>query len=164
MRRPRFRSLAGGAAGIAAGVIGGVALTSGQAAVPPAPARAPALIDATHVPPALTLPGEPVQLRYGLVCTPRDDGLPCDGSGKVYVRPGAAGPFRSYALRRDDDSRGGRYFVDVPPGVAGSPDGFSYYAVLRDGATGASVTVPSGGPDAPQLSVPLREPAAIFCG
>jgi hypothetical protein len=161
MRRPRLRSLAGGAAGIAAGVIGGVVLTSGQAAVPAAPARGPALIDATHVPPALTLPGEPVQLRYGLVCTPRDDGLPCDGSGAVYVRVGHAAPFRPYALRRDDDSRDGRYFFDVPAELA---EGFSYYAVLRDDATGASVTVPSGGAEAPHLSVPLREPVAIALG
>jgi len=161
MRRPRLRSLAGGAAGIAAGVIGGVVLTSGQAALSPAPARGAALIDATQVPPALTLPGEPVQLRYGLVCTPRDDGLPCDGSGTVYVRAGRGGPFRPYSLRRDDDSRDGRYFFDVPAELA---EGFSYYAVLRDDATGASVTVPSGGAEAPQLSVALHEPAAVSLG
>ena len=164
MRRPSFRSLAGGAAGIAAGVIGGVVLTSVSAAGPTPMAAGPALIDATHVPPALTVGGEPVRLRFGLVCTPRGDGLPCDGSGTVYLRSGQAGPFRPYALQRGDDSKDGRYYLDVPQAVADPPDGFSYYAVLRDDATGASVSVPSGGADAPQVSLPLRDAVTIALG
>jgi hypothetical protein len=164
MRRPSFRSLAGGAAGIAAGVIGGVVLTSVSAAGPTPMAAGPALIDATHVPPALTVGGEPVRLRFGLVCTPRGDGLPCDGSGTVYLRSGQTGPFRPYALQRGDDSKDGRYSLDVPRAVADSPDGFSYYAVLRDDATGASVSVPSGGVDAPQVSLPLRDVVTIALG
>jgi len=164
MRRPRFRSLAGGAAGIAAGVIGGVLLASVSAAVPTPVAAAPPLIDATHVPPALTTPGAAVRLRYGLVCTPREDGLPCDGSGVVYLRAGQSGPFRSYTLRRGEESRDGRYYLDVPPSLADSPDGFSYYAILRDDATGATTTVPSGGADAPQVSLPLQHPTTIALG
>src|SRR5204862_111091 len=123
MRRPGFRSLAGGAAGIAAGVIGGVVLTSVSAAGPMPVADRPALIDATHVPPALTVPGEPVRLRFGLVCAPRDDGLPCDGSGTVYLRQGQTGPFRPYALQRGDESKDGRYYLDVPQEPAAAPDG-----------------------------------------
>ena len=164
MRRPGFRSLAGGAAGIAAGVIGGVVLTSVSAAGPTPVAAGPALIDATHVPPALTVRGEPVRLRFGLVCTPRDDGLPCDGSGTVYLRAGQTGSFRAYALRRGEESKDGRYYLDVPQAVAGSADGFSYYADLRDGETGASVSVPSGGADAPRVSLPLRDPVTIALG
>jgi hypothetical protein len=164
MRRPRFRSLAGGAAGIAAGVIGGVALTSVSAAGPAPVAADPALIDATHVPPVLVVPGEPVRLRFGLVCTPRADGLPCDGSGTVYLRAGQAGAFHGYALQRGEDSKDGRYFFDVPQALAESHDGFSYYAVLRDDATGATVSVPSGGESAPQISLPLRDPVAIALG
>ena len=34
--------------------------------------------------------GERVTLRYAIVCRPRDDGLPCDGSGVVHARAGAA--------------------------------------------------------------------------
>ena len=162
MRRPRCRSLAGGAAGIAIGVIGGVALTSASTAGPIPAAATPPLIDATHVPPALTLPGQPVRLRYGLVCTPRDDGLPCDGSGTVYLRAGRSGPFRAYPLRRGDESKDGRYFVDLP--AAAAAEGFSYYAVLRDNGTGATVSVPSGGADAPQLSFPLRDPVTVALG
>ena len=120
MRRPRFRSLAGGAAGIAAGVIGGVVLTSVSTAGPTPVAAGPVLIDATHVPAVLTLPGEPIRLRYGLVCTPRADGLPCDGSGTVYLRAGQAGSFRPYALERGEESKDGRYYLDVPPGIAQS--------------------------------------------
>jgi hypothetical protein len=155
MRRPRLRSLAGGAAGIAAGVIGGVVLTSVSAAVPAPVATAPAALDALHVPPVLTLRGEPIRLRYALICPPRDDGSPCDGSGIVSLRAGRAGPFTAYPLRRGEESKDGRYYVDVPRAIAAAPSGFSYFAVLRDNATGATVTVPSGGAQAPQVSVPL---------
>jgi hypothetical protein len=164
MRRPCFRSLAGGAAGIAAGVIGGVLLTSASTAGPTPVADGPALIDATHVPPVLTVRGEPIRLRYGLVCTPRAEGLPCDGSGTVYLRAGQSGPFHPFALQRGDASKDGRYYVDVPRDIAASPEGFSYYAVLRDDATGAAVSVPSGGADAPQVSLPMYEPIAVALG
>lgn len=164
MRRPRFRSLAGGAAGIAAGVIGGVVLTSASTAGPTPVAAGPVVIDAAHVPPVLTVPGEPIRLRYGLVCTPRADGLPCDGSGIVYLRAGQSGPFHEYALQRGDESKDGRYYLDVPAEISGSREGFSYYATLRDDATGATVSVPSGGAAAPDLSLPLREPLTVALG
>lgn len=163
MLRPTTRSLAGGAAGIVAGICGGIALTAGSAgnlALPPVAER----IDAAHVPPLLTLPGERVTLRYAIVCRPREDGLPCDGSGVVHARAGQSGPFRAFALERDSDSAGGRYFVTLPPSIAESTAGFSYYATLRDEASGAEITVPSGGTVAPQRSVPLREAVAVRLG
>ena len=155
MLRPTTRSLAGGAAGIVAGIFGGIALTAGSAgnlAIAPVTGR----IDAAHVPSLLTLPGEPVTLRYAIVCRPRDDGLPCDGSGVVQARAGQSGPFRSFALARGSDSADGRYFVNLPPAITESTAGFSYYATLRDEATGAEITVPSAGALAPQRSLPLR--------
>jgi hypothetical protein len=161
MRRPGIRSLAGGAAGIVAGVIGGIALTSVMAASGPTPA-APGL-DAVHIPPVLTRAEEPVTLRYAIVCAPRDDGEPCDGSGSVYVRAGQSGPFQQLTLRRGEDSSEGRYFVDLPREAATSRAGFSYYAVLRD-ATGATITVPTGGEAAPQRSVPLGDAADVKLG
>ena len=164
MRRPRLRSLAGGAAGIAVGVIGGVMLTSVSAALPTPLPPGPAVIEASHVPPLLTLPGEAIRLRYGLACAPREDGLPCDGVGTVYIRPGMSGVFRAYPLERGADSSDGRYFVNVPAAVASSTEGFSYYAVLRDRATGATTTVPAGGAAAPQVSVPLHEPLSVPLG
>ena len=163
MRRPSIRSLAGGAAGIAAGVIGGIGLTSVSAVGAPS-LGPPKGVDAAHVPPVLTLPGEPVRLRYAIVCSPRDDGEPCDGSGEVYVRAGQSGSFQRLALTRGADSKDGRYFVDLPPGTASSRQGFSYYAVLRDSTTGSTVTLPSGGAAAPQRSLPLREAVEIDLG
>jgi hypothetical protein len=162
MRRPGIRSLAGGAAGIVAGVIGGIALTSVSAASGPT-ATAPD-VDAVHVPPVLTRASEPVTLRYAIVCAPRDDGEPCDGSGSVFVRAGQSGPFQQLALTRGEDSRDGRYFVDVPREIASSRAGFSYYATLRDRASGASITVPAGGSAAPQRSVPLSVAASVALG
>jgi hypothetical protein len=163
MRRPSIRSLAGGAAGIAAGVIGGIGLTSLSAASPPA-LGSHIGVESSHLPPVLTLPGEPVRLRYAIVCRPRDDGEPCAGSGEVYVRAGQSGSFQRLALSRGDDSQDGRYFVDLPPSIAGSERGFSYYAELRDDSTGEIVTVPSGGAAAPQRSLPLRQTAQIDLG
>jgi hypothetical protein len=158
MRRPGIRSLAGGAAGIAAGVIGGIALSALPAAGLTAAAGAP-IIDATQVPPALTVPGEAVTLRYAVVCTPRPDGEPCDGEGDLFVRAGQSGAFEHIPLRRGDDSSEGRYYADVS-----YRGGFSYYAVLRDRTTGASVTVPSGGAAAPQRSFPLRDAITVDLG
>lgn len=163
MRRPTTRSLAGGAAGIAAGILGGIVLGSvsaGGIALPSA--QVP--IEAAHLPPLLTMPGEPVTLRYAIVCSPREDGRPCYGSGEVYVRPGWSGPFRRLALSRGDEAADGRYFVDVPAELAALRDGFSYYAVLRDEASGDSVTVPSGGEVAPQRSLPLRGAVEVQLG
>jgi hypothetical protein len=126
------------------------------------------LIDAAHVPPLLTVEGEPVTLRYAIVCPAPADaafgGDPCDAGGDVYIRAGSSGPFTRLPLRRTDDSRDGRYAVDVPPAIAGSPDGFSYYAVLRNEATGASMTLPAGAADAPQRSLPLDRPVAVELG
>ena len=162
MRRPGIRSLAGGAAGIFAGVIGGIALTSVSAAS--GPTAAVPEVDAVHVPPVLTRAGDPVTLRYAIVCAPRDDGEPCDGSGSVFVRRGQSGPFQQLALRRGEDSRDGRYFVDLPGEIASSRSGFSYYAVLRGGVNGAEITVPAGGEAAPQRSFPLGAAADVPLG
>src|SRR6185437_8176305 len=118
----------------------------------------------SHVPPLLRLPGEATRLRYGLACAPREDGLPCDGAGTVYIRPGTFGAFRAYPLERGADSSDGRYFVDVRAPVASSAEGFSYYAVLRDRATGATATIPAGGEHAPQVSFPIRDPLTVTLG
>jgi hypothetical protein len=162
MRRPGIRSLAGGAAGIVAGVIGGIALTSASTAG--GPALAVPGLEAAHVPPVLTTMDEPVTLRYAIVCPPRADGEPCDGSGSVFVRAGQSGSFRRLALSRGESSAEGRYFVELPHEIVASPDGFSYYAVLSDDASGATVMVPAGGDMAPQRSFPLRDPTEVVLG
>jgi hypothetical protein len=163
MGRPTIRSLVGGAAGITAGVLGGIGLGAISAAGGSSPG-APAFIDAAHVPPLLALPGEPATLRYAIVCAPRADGGPCEGSGKVYARAGHSGAFRPFALERGDESKEGRYFVELPAEISGTGKGFSYYAVLRDEASGATMTIPTGGADAPQHSFPLANPTEILLG
>src|SRR3954466_15542815 len=125
MRRPAIRSLVGGAAGLAAGIIGGVTLTSLSAAGAGLPGSPASGLEASHVPPALTLPGEPPALRYAIVCAPREDGTPCAGSGEVYVRAGHAGPYERIPLVRGTDSSEGRYFAEVPPALASSRSGLS---------------------------------------
>jgi hypothetical protein len=164
MRRPAIRSLVGGAAGLAAGIIGGVTLTSLSVAGVGVPGGAAPGLEASHVPPALTLPGEPATLRYAIVCAPREDGGPCAGSGEVYVRAGHAGSYERIPLVRGDDSSEGRYFAEIPPALASSRAGFSYYAVLRDDASGASITVPAGGAAAPDRSLPLGDATQVKLG
>jgi hypothetical protein len=128
---------------------------------------ASSIIDAAHVPPLLTLPGERVTLRYAIVC-PAPGAAPfagtCNASGDVYVRPGSSGPFARLPLRRAEDSVDGRYVVDVPASIAASRGGFTYYAVLRNDDTGAFVTVPTGGADAPQRSLPLDHAVTVRLG
>jgi hypothetical protein len=162
MRRPGIRSLAGGAAGIVVGVIGGIALTSTSTAG--GPGLAVPGLEAAHVPPVLTAVDETVTLRYAIVCPPRADGQPCDGSGSVYVRAGQSGSFRRLALSRGESSGEGRYFVELPREIVASREGFSYYAVLRDDASGATVIVPAGGEMAPQRSFPLRDATDVVLG
>jgi hypothetical protein len=164
MGRPAIRSLVGGAAGITAGVLGGIAFAAIPPGDAPMPNKAPVAIDGAHLPPLLVLPGEPVTLRYAIVCPPRDDGAPCDGAGEVYARAGQSGEFTRFVLQRGEDSKEGRYFVQVPPEIAHARGGFSYYAVLRDHSSGATITIPSGGAAAPQRSFLLSEPVDVKLG
>lgn len=169
MHRLSCRAAMGGAAGVLAGVLAGMGVLSISAAsaarptgqnVPPG-AR---LLAAAHVPPLLTRPGEPLTLRYAIVCAPREDGSACAGAGDVFVRAGQSGAFTRLPLQRGADSREGRYFVAVPQAIAGSPAGFSYYATLRDEEAGATVTVPSGGAAAPQRSLQLDAAVDVALG
>jgi hypothetical protein len=82
----------------------------------------------------------------------------------VFVRAGNTGPFTSIALTRGSDSSAGRYFANLPPSIAHSPTGFSYYAVLRDEATGAETTLPAGGASSPQRSYLLEAPLTVRLG
>lgn len=172
MRVPK-RTLAGSAGGVFAGLVMGVGLlaVTGVAVAHRLGAtdRDPAtLIDATHLPPLLTLPGEKVTLRYDIYCAPPgadpESGVPCDAGGTVYMRAGDIGPFRSAPLRLDAAASQGRYAVDVPPDIAGATGGFSYYAVLRSRPSGATTLLPAGGPFAPQRSRPLGQAITVSLG
>jgi len=156
---------AGAAVGICAVAVASAVAAGRSAASEKDPAR---IVDAGHLPPLLRLRGEPVTLRFNVFCpAPGDDpfgGAPCDAGGDVFVRAGRSGPFRPLPLRRTDDVADGRYAASVPADLAGSPEGFSYYAVLRNEAGGASITVPSGGAAAPQLSLPLEHAVEVDLG
>ena len=169
--RRRQRLLGGALAGGLAGIVSGALIATAAPKVneqgePDGDVRS--IVDAGHVPPFLTLPGERVTLRYAIVCPAPGDapfsGAPCDGGGDVYIRAGTSGAFTRLPLRRTDDSTDGRYAVDVPAAIASSRDGFTYFAVLRDEVTGASMTLPAGGADAPQRSVPLAAAVTVRLG
>jgi hypothetical protein len=154
-------------AGLGVGVLVAVA-----AAVATAHRSAPApevdfgsLIDATHLPPLLTLPGEPIRLRYDITCVaPGPDPEACRAGGSVFVRAGQSGAFQELPLQLDASAGAGRWYVDLPSELAGSASGFSYYAVLRNLTTGASTTLPAGGAAAPQRSYPMPSPDTVDVG
>jgi hypothetical protein len=169
--RPRARARRASLLGLALGV------TLGLAAVPatrPATAERPVLgptrpaLDATHLPPLLTAPGEEVELRYDIHCVSSADGpdeIPCSPGGSVYVRAGASGPFQELLLALDQTASEGRYVARVPSDVARSPGGFTYYAVLTGGSgPAATVTLPTGGASAPHRSLPMVRPVLVALG
>jgi hypothetical protein len=169
----RLRLLAWGVCGLAVGATAGICAVAVATAVAAGGSKSAdrdpaALIDVGHLPPLLRLPAEKVTLRFNVFCPAPGpdpfDGAPCDASGDVYVRAGKAGAFQQIPLRRTDDVAGGRYVADVPTDLTTAPEGLSYYAVLRNEATGASVTVPSGGAAAPQLSLPLDRLVEVDLG
>ena len=154
--------LSGGAlAGLVAVLLAGTAVAQQTG-----PKLAAPLLEATHLPPLLTTPGERVTLRYDAFCvlpeTPLD--APCEVEGTVFVRPGDAGPFHLLQLRDDGTAADGRLAAVVPTGIARAPAGFSYYAVLRSPTSGASATIPAGGAAAPQHSYPLLRPVRVTLG
>lgn len=168
-----LRTVGGGAAGLVAGLLAGVGLLAaagiavahGVATPDQDPGQ---LIEATHVPSLLTSPGEAGSLRYDIYCaapgTDPESGAPCDAGGTAYVRAGQTGPFRAIPLRLDPAAVEGRYVADLPADVGDSPSGFSYYAVLRNNASGASTTLPAGGAAAPQRSLRLDRAVKVELG
>ena len=159
----RLAAIAGALAGAVLGA-GLAALTDTGAAQRNEAAPAP-WIEAIHLPPLLTTADEQVELRYDAFCLVGDDvDEPCDVQATVHVRRGDSGAFREIPVTEDRGSPDGRFVAPVPPALARSPAGFSYYAVLRDARTGATTTLPAGGAEAPQRSRPLDRPVAITLG
>ena len=154
-------------AGLAVGVLVAVAtaVATAHRAAPAPEVDIHSLIDATHLPPLLTMPGEPVRLGYDITCVaPGPDPEACRAGGSVFLRAGQSGAFREFPLQRDSGGQVGGWYADVPADIASSASGFSYYAVLRNLTTGASTTLPAGGAAAPQRSYPMREPVTVDLG
>ncbi len=164
------RALAG-VAGLLAGVAAGsvVAVVAGAAVAHRAATGAlEPQIEATHLPPLLTTPGEQVELRYDIYCLGGEDdpegGPACDADGTVFVRAGDSGHFREVPLSVDAAASEGRYVARIPEEIAGSSAGFSYYAVLQSATSGAFLTLPAGGAAAPQRSLPLERSVDVRLG
>jgi hypothetical protein len=75
-----------------------------------------------------------------------------------------SGQFRELALEEDAGVEGGPLAAHVPEDIAGSPSGFSYYAVLGSAAAGRSLTLPAGGAAAPHRSYPLGRAQPVSLG
>ena len=152
---------------LAGALVAGVSGVANPHAVVAAPAAGDPFIEATHVPVSLTVPGEPIDLRYDVYCGgPEEDADigACDATGSVFVRRGESGGFEEIPLALDPSSSDGRYVAHVPDDIARSPDGISYYATLRSVQSGATVTEPVGGEAAPQRSLPLGRSVAVHLG
>jgi hypothetical protein len=171
--RAHERRRIGRAVGVVAGVLGGVAC--GALAVSLATAAgtsggvAQALIapiEATHLPPLLTLEGESLDLRYDVYCLAGAQAVdePCAAEGSVFVRSGDSGAYTKLEIEEHPTVLDGRFRVTLPTSIAHSRAGFSYYAEFRSIATGAVTTVPEGGADAPQRSLRLERPVRVDLG
>jgi hypothetical protein len=125
-----------------------------------------AVFDATHLPPLLTMAGEPIDLAYDVVCAPGDDVAEarCAVDGTVFVRASGAAAFT--ALPLDQRTRAGRRQLAavVPEGLAESAGGVDYFAVLESSALGRRLVIPPGGAAAPHVSRRLEHAVEIDLG
>ena len=155
--------VAGALAGIATVVLAGTAVAHRLVE----PASAP-FIEATHVPPLLTVHGEQAELRYDVYCgdgeADEDVDTACAADGTAFVRAGNSGPFREIALLEDRGASEGRFVAVVPDEVARSATGFWYHARFRSTEAGLTTSVPAGGADAPQRSLPLGRSTDVELG
>ena len=142
---PALGLLAGGIAGITAVVV------TGGATAQRAPAVAPAVFEATHLPPLLSLPGERLELTYDVHCASEgvdDPEQGCNVAGSLFLRTAGSGAFSELPLMAGVTNGVPRLAAVVPGATASDRDGFEYYAVL-DAADGGRLTIPSGGAEAP---------------
>jgi hypothetical protein len=110
------------------------------------------LLDATHLPPLLTLRGEPVELEYDVECATgsEDVGDECAATGKVLARPIGSDDFAEIPLMPSSDHELHKLVARIPEELA--TRGFEYYAMIDAPETGESLTVPAGGASAPDVS------------
>jgi len=162
--RPKVRAAILG--GVAVTVAGGVGLAIGvtgsdDGALAPTP---PPQMFITHLPPLLTTGDEKVSLDYQAVC-PGTELVPadtCEAIGSVYVRAGQSGSFTATVpLTRTKAVDGTHWVAALPAAIATDPAGFSYYAEMRDPASGAAATLPAGGAAAAQRSLPMASAQVV---
>lgn len=149
-----------------------VGLAAGSAAVAAgelsddAPSSLQPKIEATHLPPLLTLEGEDVTLSYEAFCLSDGDDLGsagCEIDGTAFVRAGRLGSFEPIPLETVSSPEGRRLVAHVPEALASAADGLDYYAEFRS-RDGLSVTLPAGGANAPHRSLRLEAPVLVELG
>ena len=155
------------------GVVAGCAVASllvaavGWTAVAQRPDKgARAVFEATHLPPLLRLPGEPVQLSYDVHCArggEEDPESSCAVAGTVYLRTGSRGAFRPLRLKPTSVDGIRRLTAAVPTDRIGA-HGFEYYAEIEAAGTTEHILVPAGGADAPHRSLVLASPVEVNLG
>ena len=152
---------------LASALVAGVSGVANPHEVVAAPAAGDPFIEVTHVPVSLTLPGEPIDLRYDVYCGgPNEDvdAGACDATGSVFVRRGDSGGFEEIPLALDPSSSEGRYVAHVPDDIARSPDGFSYFATFRSVHTGRDGYRSRRRGTAPQRSLRLGQSVDVRLG
>lgn len=126
-----------------------------------------AVLDATHLPPLLTVDGEKVDLAYDVHCAAagvEEAETGCDVRGTVFVRAAGGGSFDEIALVAREVEGQRQLTTTIPDSVASQPGGFEYYAVLEAPELGERITVPAGGADAPHASRRMESSVDVSLG
>jgi len=154
---------------LALGLLAGTAVGVGAMALasPLGPRKASSketALEASHLPPLLTVPGEDLELRFDSTCLAADadeSGAGCEVSGTVIAREGSGGEPVELPL---EPAGGGVLTTRVPTSLASAPRGFTYYAVLRAEPGGPVAAVPAGGAAAPYRSLPMSNTVGVDLG
>jgi hypothetical protein len=108
-----------------------------------------------HQPTWLVVRGQPVTLTYG--------GVPRHAAGDLYVRNNLEPTFTRVPLDRQSIGGEPSLVASLPGGLVAG-DRLFYYAVVRDPATGRSVTLPAAGAAGPQAVWVVRSPLPVALG
>lgn len=136
-------------AGFVVGALVGATILTVNVVGASSPVRPPAATgsfgEILHTPVLLARAGEPVRLRYDVVCgVPRfEPAGGCSPSGSVFVRPAGRKEFSERPLRRDRDG-----LLSATIGAREAAGGFDYYVRIENGR-GQSAELPGGAPSAP---------------
>jgi hypothetical protein len=152
---------------IAGGVLGAAAIALVGSALAQRPEQtAQGVLEATHLPPLLTVPGERIDLAYDVHCASagvEDPEQGCSVGGSVFLRSNPRGAFRALPLTAGVANGRARLSTAVPDPIAGDQDGFEYYAELA-AVDGRTLTVPSGGAEAPHRVHVLTDAVHVDLG
>ena len=135
--------LTGGALSVAVAAVafGATAVAQTEQATPGV------VLEATHFPPSLVMPGERVKLALDVHCARAgvdDPEQACELVGSLFVRPGSTKPFRELPLV-EEKAWGLRQFrATVPEDLMRGSDRFEYYAEIRVAGSEGRIRIPAG--------------------